>query len=574
MNLLLEFSRTSFALRLGWTLSHFLWQGAAVAALVAVALACSRGWSASIRYRVLCLALVVMTMLPVLTFLRIGRDETVPASFYRQLAAAPPAATTAGELPESGSTSLSRPPGNERSVVVLLLPWLATGWIVGVFGFSVRLAGGWWQADRMRSMGTNPMPPPWPERLEGLRIRLRVTRPVVLLESTVARVPMVIGYLRPVILFPVGLASGLAPAQIEAILAHELAHLSRHDWPVNLAQRIVETVLFYHPAVWWLSAKIREERELCCDDLAAAALADRMALANALVSLAEREFAEPVFGFAADGGSVKNRVERLIGTGQDRPAAPWPRHLGAVLTVVALLGVGAWAWPVLTAPKLYQSTAVIQLAPEIKPTETKDPTTDATWLTTQTEMMKMDGMLGDVVDQLNLQTRWTDARRMNLSKTAARQRIRRWLAIRQIPGTTLVEIRVASPVAKEAADIGNRIANIYIQQSVDRRLQDAMRSFHMLSIESSSLEHDYVMSLEAIRKSRIEQGGITSASGNSGQASHEAVLTLKSELAKRAFESVMAKKMESDFQSKNPRQAATVVVAAEPAEEPTRWIER
>src|ERR1017187_9214042 len=114
----------------------------------------------------------------------------------------------------------------------------------------------------------------WQGRGERLAARMRVSRPVTLLESCLAEVPVVMGYLRPVILMPVGLMTGLPAEQIEAILLHELAHIRRHDYLVNLLQIVVEGLVFYHPAVWWISSVMRAERENCCDDLVVATQGD------------------------------------------------------------------------------------------------------------------------------------------------------------------------------------------------------------------------------------------------------------------------------------------------------------
>ena len=110
----------------------------------------------------------------------------------------------------------------------------------------------------------------WRQSLRRLCGQLRIRRPVRLLESALVDVPMVIGWLRPVILLPASALSGLTPQQLEAIIAHELAHIRRHDYLINLLQSLIETLLFYHPAVWWVSRQIRREREHCCDDLAVA----------------------------------------------------------------------------------------------------------------------------------------------------------------------------------------------------------------------------------------------------------------------------------------------------------------
>ncbi len=144
--------------------------------------------------------------------------------------------------------------------------------------------------------------------------RLHIARPIRLLESSMVDVPTVIGWLRPVVLMPASALAGMAPQQLEAILAHELAHIRRHDYLVNLLQTLVETLLFYHPAVWWLSRRIRVERENCCDDLAVSLCGDPYAYARALADLEELRADSSRLVLAATGGSLLHRVRRLIGT--------------------------------------------------------------------------------------------------------------------------------------------------------------------------------------------------------------------------------------------------------------------
>jgi len=169
---------------------------------------------------------------------------------------------------------------------------------------------------------------------------LGVTKPVRMLSTSAIDVPTVIGWWRPAVLVPVSACLQLSPAQLEAVLAHELAHIRRHDYLVNALQNVVETVLFYHPAVWWLSGRIREEREQCCDDLAVSVCEDRVMYARALVLLEESRQQSPAFGLAATGGSLLTRVHRLLGTPRPRPRAPLALVLCTLSLVVSAI-VGA-----------------------------------------------------------------------------------------------------------------------------------------------------------------------------------------------------------------------------------------
>jgi GWxTD domain-containing protein len=199
----------------------------------------------------------------------------------------------------------------------------------------------WKATRRLRTAGVCAAPAVWLERLEELRARLRVSRPVLLLESSLARVPVVAGYARPVILMPVGLLAGLPAAQVEAVLLHELAHVGRGDYLVNVLQTWVEAIFFYHPAAWWLSSVIRAEREHCCDDVVVAIQGDPRPYVNALATLEEHRWsAAPAV--AATGGNLVKRIRRLLQS-PERPRSAVAPVLS--VTLIALAGAAALvAW--------------------------------------------------------------------------------------------------------------------------------------------------------------------------------------------------------------------------------------
>src|SRR5436190_328185 len=195
----------------------------------------------------------------------------------------------------------------------LAMPWFLGLWFLGVLLLSLRFAGGLVTAHRLKRLETSPTVQLWQEKLRVLCVRLRVSRPVRLCESALVEVPTVIGWLRPVILIPLSAISGLSAEQLEALLAHELAHIRRCDYLVNLIQTTIETLLFYHPAVWWVSRQIRDEREHCCDDLAVAACGDVLTYARALAALEQMRAITPQLAVAASGGSLIVRIQRLLG---------------------------------------------------------------------------------------------------------------------------------------------------------------------------------------------------------------------------------------------------------------------
>lgn len=335
---------------LGWALIHFIWQGALVALLYASLRVMLRRRTAQVRYAVACCALLLMFALPAATTLIIKRALELKASAAQELSRDVPlawksdetaaeAASAAGQKQATWTATETASPATAATVqrrFARLLPWLVSIWLVGVLILSLRVLGGWAMAQRLKSWKTVPATEHWQEIVSRLSRRLKVSRTVRLCESIVAEVPTVIGWLRPVILVPVSAFVGLSPQQIEAVLAHELAHIRRHDYLINLLQTAVETLLFYHPAVWWVSRQIRTERENCCDDLAVAACGNVLTYARALAELEQLRGTGamlPQLAVAADGGgSLLKRIQRLIET----PASPHQRSSAWLASFVAI----------------------------------------------------------------------------------------------------------------------------------------------------------------------------------------------------------------------------------------------
>jgi beta-lactamase regulating signal transducer with metallopeptidase domain len=247
-----------------------------------------------------------------------------------------------------------------------LRPWLPTFvilWAVGGLLFVLRLALGWRAAQRLATVGLTVPPQAISAAMSRVSARLNLQRPVQLWQSTQAEVPLVVGCWRPVVLLPVSLASGLAPDQLESLLAHELAHVRRHDFLVNLLQALVETLFFYHPAMWWLSSRIRIERENCCDDLAVAVCSNRLGYARALVALEELRGVSASLALGANGGSLLDRVRRIAGV----PCEPRPSAvavLASSLIVVLAIASSVWARPA-AAPR--QQDRITQAKPQARP---------------------------------------------------------------------------------------------------------------------------------------------------------------------------------------------------------------
>jgi beta-lactamase regulating signal transducer with metallopeptidase domain len=220
------------------------------------------------------------------------------------------------------------------------MPFFVVTWMLGVGILALRLAGGWLWMQRMKSHGAVPADAALQAIVKRLSRTLHIARTITLLRSPAVDVPTVIGWLRPTVLLPMSALSGLSPLQVEAILAHELAHVRRHDYFVNLLQTLLETLLFYHPAVWWVSGQIRTERENCCDDLAVSLCGDPVVYASALADLEELRGPASPLVMAANGGVLLKRVKRLLtGPVQHAGRGPaWLAAMGAALLMLVLAG--------------------------------------------------------------------------------------------------------------------------------------------------------------------------------------------------------------------------------------------
>jgi uncharacterized protein (TIGR03435 family) len=321
--------------RLGWTLVHFLWQGVLIAALYAAA----RSWIArpsrpNTRYTLACVALAAMMAAPLVTFILMGPSDAPPVSTHLTDRVPFAASTASIASPLLLTETVSRVQSAE------FLPWVVAIWLTGAIAFWMRLIGAWMMAARMRSTLVRPAPPEWQQSLNRLKARVGVSRPVRLATSALVQAPAIIGWLRPVVFVPIGALAGLPSEQMEALLIHELAHIRRHDYLVNILQSVAEALLFYHPAVWWVSGHIRTERELCCDDVAVSVSGDVFTYALALAEIESSRPAHLNAAMAANGGSLADRIARLLG--QSRPVS---RTLSgpAVIVSAILLAVTTYS---------------------------------------------------------------------------------------------------------------------------------------------------------------------------------------------------------------------------------------
>jgi len=277
---------------IGWGVLHSLWVGTALAAGLYVVLALTRRRSPKVRYFLCCMGLAGAVALPAAMGVCAALNWRVEA----------PLLADAGFILEPA------------------VPRIAIAWVVGASLALTQLVGGWaYIQHRMRRDA-------WPSNavsrteLLVLSSRLGLAPRVRILESTYIETPLVVGALRPAVVLPTLGVLELSARELDAILGHELAHIRRHDYLANLVQSVVEAVLFYHPAVWWLSRLIRQEREHCCDDLAVRACGDTLLYLRSLTVLESLRYVSPAPVAAAAGTPLVDRIRRLAERRGRRPS--------------------------------------------------------------------------------------------------------------------------------------------------------------------------------------------------------------------------------------------------------------
>lgn len=360
----------------GWAIVHSIWQGALIAGALSIFLLLARNGPAQARYVGSLCALVLTLVVPVITATRQSNQHPTSTGEFSasdvsivdgdvrngaakvirggplgsppaaELRPAPTSQSTPALLP-TASPSVSSFVSNAGEKIAVtfdpILHWLVLAWLIGLLALSARLIGGLVRTRQLTTTDVLPAGGQLRSEVDRVAARLQIRQVVRIVESTRVAVPLVIGAIRPMIVVPVSLVTGLAPWQLEMLLAHELAHVRRYDYLVNLMQTVIETLLFYHPAVRWISARVRDERENCCDDLAVQACGgDRTRYSTALLALEDSRDDNVLFAAAATGnGSLLRRISRLLGGAPDHVSGS--RWVAGVITIAAALLAGRQA---------------------------------------------------------------------------------------------------------------------------------------------------------------------------------------------------------------------------------------
>ena len=329
---------------LGWTLLHFCWQGTVLALLYVLADRLTLRSETRVRYGIAMVALLWMPVAAAATFLEqtlltvhvLRNGQDVAAS---QLG--PLHAMVIHDIP------FAAPVVTRGEVWIAwnadrILPFLDAIWVVGVLLLAVRAIGGWVQLEQFRRRARCAVPVELEASFHRILERLQVGRKVVLRVSDEVISPLAMGAWRTVVVLPLSAVMQLEPAQLEAVLAHELAHVRRWDYLCNLLQTAIECLLFFHPAVWWMSRRVRDLREICCDEVAAKSCSDPVIYVEALLRLEEQRAARFELAMALDGnqpGNLLARVKQVLGEGMhmERKAMSGVRVAVAGVVVLSLL---------------------------------------------------------------------------------------------------------------------------------------------------------------------------------------------------------------------------------------------
>lgn len=351
---------------LGRTILHSIWQIALVASLLFLCLTVFRRFSAGVRYSISVGALALAVLLPVLTFVDLSRrppaglspDEIRAAGHLLKAETDPRLAETVPAL--TGAEAKNARPDGETffgSIEDLqnffdqnfsaFLPFVVWFWFFGVAIFAFRLAGGAWQLHRFRTRQISPADAEWQERFRALREKLKITRPVGLLRSTLVETPIVVGLFKPLILIPAGVFLQIHPRELETVIAHELVHIRRSDCLVNFAQSAAEVLFFYHPCVWWVSGVIRREREFAADAAVIESYgASPLVYASALANLEEIRLTAnqdlPPLATAANGGNLMQRIAKILQKNTETRGSAnslWSAGMAFLLISAVVLGV-------------------------------------------------------------------------------------------------------------------------------------------------------------------------------------------------------------------------------------------
>jgi beta-lactamase regulating signal transducer with metallopeptidase domain len=287
---------------LGWMLVHSIWQGILLSVATGIIMIATRNSKAAVRYNLVFIQFLLFVVAVVATFLYELTHNNAPAAVGLS-----PVGTIATVLPVSDFSSLLQ---NCNHFLTAYTPLIVLVWMVCFIARSIRLISGMVYLHQQRSHNLHTPDAYWEQRLQTLSRQLHLKKAVAMFESGCLKVPVVVGNLKPVILMPLGLLTNLPAAQVEAVLLHELAHIRRNDYLVNIFQHIIEAVFFFNPGLLWISALLKEERENCCDDMAIEQTGNKRAFVQALISFKQYALGKDTSAVAFPGKRKSHLLQR------------------------------------------------------------------------------------------------------------------------------------------------------------------------------------------------------------------------------------------------------------------------
>ncbi|MBN1924968.1 MAG: M48 family metalloprotease [Prolixibacteraceae bacterium] len=345
MKALFNFFSPEMIEALGWTIVHSLWQGLVVTLAVALLLILLRKNSAQIKYFISFVALVVLLAWSGTTFIRSYNYANEKTRLKEQITNNPAYLKlqleeklyTQNAVEETTRTTVNMQEVKIRSFFQRNFYLICSLWIIGVILLTIRLTGGFIYAYRLRTYRLSEMGEKWLAKIDEFSEKLQIRRKVEAFFSPLAKGPVTLGALKPVLLFPVSAFTGLSSKEIEAIIAHELAHVLRHDYLFNIIQSLVEIIFFYHPGVWIISAQIRNERENSCDNIAIELTGDKVSFAKALAAMQIKQMEQEqlAMAFASSKGNILQRIKRI----QKQVAMKTNFIEGLIAAAVVVLGL-------------------------------------------------------------------------------------------------------------------------------------------------------------------------------------------------------------------------------------------
>lgn len=324
MNNIYSFLSKELVEAIGWTLFHSIWQAAVIAILLAIVLFFFNRFSAQTRYIISMISLLFILVAAVLTFTESYQKTKEKAEIARLIKANPQLVVENFKKALQENSQESKSFFTTKAKIKWIVfksyfqrhfPFIFTVWLLGILFLILRFTGGIIYTNRMKYRNIAPVPEEWKEILNNLALQFKFRRKVKIWQSFSAKIPITLGYFKPVVLVPASLLTGLPADQIENIIAHELAHISRHDYLFNIIQSLIEILFFYHPAVWWISSVSRTEREHSCDDMAIEITGDSLAFAKALTNVQEQVLnTGQAYALAFSGNKNKlfNRIKRIL----------------------------------------------------------------------------------------------------------------------------------------------------------------------------------------------------------------------------------------------------------------------